>query len=120
MKYLVIKVFNCLLQGDDVPFHRNVPFDGCFFPASESWVPIVDTEPLLFGQAIGHIGIEAVFLISCRVFPDWCLPKGGIVTIHVDQVAFQDSGEIRVHPRTVSYGRDVFFVTREDLFVRVR
>ena len=53
---LVSKVFNCLLQGDDVPRLRNVPFDGFFFPASESWVPIVDTEPLLFGQAIGHIG----------------------------------------------------------------
>ena len=60
-----------------MPFPRNVLFDGFFFSMSGSWVPVVDTEPLLFGQAIGHIGIKAVFLIGWRVFPVWCLTKGG-------------------------------------------
>ena len=55
-----------------MPFHRNVLFDGFFFSALGSWVPIVDAEPLLFGQAVGHIGFEAVFLIGWRVFP-WLL-----------------------------------------------
>ena len=32
---------------------------------------IVDTEPLVFGQASGHFGIKAVFLIGWRVFPVW-------------------------------------------------
>ena len=60
---LVIKVFNCFLR-DDVPFSRNVFFDGSFFSASRSWFPIVDAEPLLFGQAIGYLGVNAVFLSS--------------------------------------------------------
>ena len=45
---LVIKVFNCFLQRDDVPLPRNVHFDGSFFSASRSWVSFVDAEPLLF------------------------------------------------------------------------
>ena len=72
------------MQRDDVPFHRGVLFDGSFFSASGSWVPIVDAEPLLFCQAIGHIGVKAVFLNGWRV----CLTKGGIGTVQIDQVAF--------------------------------
>ena len=56
-----------------MPLRRNVLFDSFFFSASGSWVPIVDTEPLLFGQAIGHIGIEAVFLIGCLI--EWRLQE---------------------------------------------
>ena len=60
----VIKVPNCLLQSDDVPFLRNMLLDGSFFSASGSWIPVVDAEPLLFGQAIGHIGVKTVFRIG--------------------------------------------------------
>ena len=40
-----IKVFKRFLQSDDVPFPRNVLFDGFFFSTSGSWVPVVDTAP---------------------------------------------------------------------------
>ena len=51
-------------QEDDVPLHRNVSFDSSFFSASRFWVPIANAESLLFGQAIKHIKVEAVFLIG--------------------------------------------------------
>ena len=44
---LVLEALNCLLQCDDVPFLRDVFFDGTFFAASGSWIPVVDAEPLL-------------------------------------------------------------------------
>ena len=63
---LLVKIFNCFLQDDDVPLHRNVLLDSSFFSASGSWISAVDAEPLLFGQAIG---VEAVFLVGWRMFP---------------------------------------------------
>ena len=60
---LVVKIFNCFLQGDDVPL-STVFLDGSFFSASRSWVPIVNVEPFLFGQAIGHISVDVVFLVG--------------------------------------------------------
>ena len=41
----VLEVLNFFLQRDDVPFLRNMLFDGSFFSASMSRVPIVDAEP---------------------------------------------------------------------------
>ena len=60
------------------------------FSASGSWVPIVDTEPLVFGQAIGYIGVKAVFIIGWRVFPVRCLTKGGIWHCSRASVWFHD------------------------------
>ena len=60
---LAIKVLYCLLWRDDVPFPRSVLLDGSF-SASGSRVPVVGAEPLLFGQAIGNIGVKTVFRIG--------------------------------------------------------
>ena len=81
-----------------MPLPRNVFFNGSFFSASTSWVPIVNAKPFLFGQAIGYISVEAVFLVGWKVFPDWCLAKGRIGTLRVDKVASQDGIGIRLHP----------------------
>ena len=83
---LVVKIFNGFLQGDDVPLRRNVFFDSSFFSASRSWVPIVDAEPSLHCQAIGHISVEAVSCVGWRVFPLWCLAERRIGTLCVDNV----------------------------------
>ena len=54
---LVLKVLNCLLPCDNVPFPAM-----CFsMAASGSWTPVVVAEPLLFGRAIGHVGVKTVF-----------------------------------------------------------
>ena len=88
---LVIKVFKCFLQRDGVPLPRTVLFDGSFFSASRSWVPIVNAEPCLFS-------VEALFLVGWRVSPGWCPAKRRIGTLRVDKVAFQDGLGIRLHP----------------------
>ena len=49
---LAVKIFNCL-QGDVLPLTCNVFFDGSFFSASRSWVPVANAEPFLFSQAVG-------------------------------------------------------------------
>ena len=68
---LVSKVFNCFLHRHDVTFHLTVLLEG-FFSSSRSWVPIVDVEPLLFGQAIGNLGARSglphlLASVSCPV-----------------------------------------------------
>ena len=71
---LVVKIFNCSLQGDDMPLPCNVFFDGSSC-ASRSLVPVVNAEPFLFSRASGNIGVEAVFLFGWRMLPYWCLAK---------------------------------------------
>ena len=95
---LDVMVFNCFLQGGDVPLLRNEFFDCSFFAASRSWVPIVNAEPSPFGQAIAHISVKAVFSVGWRVFPLWCLAERRIGTLCVDKVAIQDSLWVRFHP----------------------
>ena len=41
----VLEVLNCLLQSNDVPFHRNVFFDGAFFASSR--IPVQNAEACL-------------------------------------------------------------------------
>ena len=44
----VMKVLHCLLQSNDVPFHRDVLINGTFFPSSRSQIPSQNAElPLL-------------------------------------------------------------------------
>ena len=51
---LVLEVFNCFLQGDDVPLHRDTFFDSSFlFHAEVLGSNYKKTEPLLFGQSVG-------------------------------------------------------------------
>ena len=42
-----LEVLNCLLQSNDVPFHRNVFFDGAFFASSRSRIPVQNAEACL-------------------------------------------------------------------------
>ena len=44
---VMIDIFGRLLQGNDMPLHRNLLFEGIFFSTSEPRVPVVDAESLL-------------------------------------------------------------------------
>ena len=61
-------------------------FSVSFFSAPRSWVPIVNAELFLFGQAIGYISVEAVFLVGWRVFPLWFLAERRIGTLLQSQL----------------------------------
>ena len=41
---VVFEVLNCFLQGDDMPFSRNVFLNGAFFPSSWSRIPAQNAE----------------------------------------------------------------------------
>ena len=68
---LVLRVFNCFLQGDDVSFHRFLPFDSSFFSTSRSWVPVMNAEPSLFGQSVGHLIVKFILSGGWNVFSGW-------------------------------------------------
>ena len=59
---IVLQVLNCFLQGDDVPFSSNVPFDTSFLSTSRSRVPLMNTEPRLFSQSVGCVFVEVILL----------------------------------------------------------
>ena len=40
----VLEVLNCILQSNDVPFPRNVFFDGAFFSSPRSMIPVQNAE----------------------------------------------------------------------------
>ena len=71
---MVFEVFNCFPEGDDEPFSRNMPFDSSFLSTSRSRVPIIDGEPSLFCQSVGHVVVKTVFLRMAHVF--WLVPRG--------------------------------------------
>ena len=60
----VLKVLNCLLQSNDVPFLRDVLFDGAFFASSRSSVPVQNAEACLLKQMVGHIVDKAILWIG--------------------------------------------------------
>ena len=60
----VLKVLNCLLQSNDVPFLRDVLFDGAFFASSSSRVPVQNAEACLLKQMVGHIVDKAILWIG--------------------------------------------------------
>ena len=94
---LVIQVFNCFLQDDDVPIHRNV-FFGNSFSTPRSWAPIINTEPPLFGQSVGHVVVEVVLTAICRVFSGRCIAARCVDTLAVDRVTPQSNHEVCFHP----------------------
>ena len=53
LQVIVLKVLNCLLQSNDVPFLRDVLFDGAFFASSSSRVPAQNAEACLLKQWLG-------------------------------------------------------------------
>ena len=108
---LVLKVLNCLLQGDNVPlFLRNVFLDSSCFSTSRSRVPIVDTEPSLLGPAIGHVGVKAVFLRRRFMSSGGCVAEGRIETFRIDDMMLENGLMVRLRQgrKTISYGRDIF------------
>ena len=114
LQELVIQVFNRFLQGDDVPLPRSVLFDGSFFSTPRSWVPIINTEPPLFGQSVGHVVLEVVLTVICRVFSCRCIAVRCVDTLDVDRVTPEYSHEVCFHTcrKSISYGRDVCFTPR--------
>ena len=94
---LVLEVFNCFLQGDDVPLPRNMFFDSSFSSTSRPWVPIVAAEPFLFGQSVGHVAINVILLARWRMFPGWRLAERRIGTLRIDNVTPKSDLGVRLH-----------------------
>ena len=111
---LVLEVFNCFLQGNDVPLSRNMFFDSSCFSTSRPWIPIFNTEPLPFGQSVGHVVVKVIFLAGWRVFSGGCLAERWIGTLRIDNVIPKSDLGVRFHPcrRTIPCGRDVFLIIR--------
>ena len=111
---LVVKVSNCFLQGDDVSLFRNLFFDSSFFSTPRSWFPMVNTEPFLRGQSVGHVVVEMILLAGCRVFSAWCIAERCVDTFYIDSVTPKSVLGVRFYPcrKTISYGRDVFLTTK--------
>ena len=61
---IVLEVLNCLLQGNDVPFPRDVFFDGAFFASSRSRVPVQNAEACLLKQLVWHVVVRAILWIG--------------------------------------------------------
>ena len=53
---LVLEVFNCFLQGNDVPLLRDMFFDSSFFSTPRSWVPI--TKKLSLVCSVNRLGMS--------------------------------------------------------------
>ena len=65
----VLEVLNCLLQSNDVPFHRNVFFDGAFFASSRSRIPVQNAAACLLKKTVGHVVVKAILWIRLTVPP---------------------------------------------------
>ena len=59
---LVVNMFNCFWKRDDVPFSRNLLFDGSFPSTSGSWIPVVHAESFLYSRPVGQAVVEMIFL----------------------------------------------------------
>ena len=53
----VLEALDCLLQSDDVPFPRDVFFDGTFSASPRSRIPAQNAEARQSTQAIRHVVI---------------------------------------------------------------
>ena len=51
-----------------MPLPGKMFFDGSSFSTPRSWVPIVNTEPFLFGQSVGHVVVEVILLVDVECF----------------------------------------------------
>ena len=110
---LVVNILNCFLQRDDVPFLGNLLLDGSFPSTSGSWIPVVDAESFLCSREVGHAVVEVIFLRRDVMFSSGCFAELCTCFSNVNNVAFQDSFIVCLHPRSeaVSYEGDVFLVT---------
>ena len=52
-KNVMVDIFRCLLQGNDVPPACNLLLESILFSAREPWIPVADTQPLLHRRTIG-------------------------------------------------------------------
>ena len=68
-KNVVISIFGCLLQGDDIPPSCNLFFEGNFFSPSGSRVPVVDAESPQHNRTGSKVLIVTVHVIRCSRFP---------------------------------------------------
>ena len=123
---LVIQLFNFFLQCDMCYFTTVCFFDRSFFSTPRSWVPIINTESLLFGQSVGHVIVEVAPLARCRVFSGRCIVERCVDTLYVDSVTPQSGHEVCFHSRwwvrcvVVGSVVPVWSVVVESLCCRVR
>ena len=90
---LVVQIFNCFLQGDDVPLHRNVFFDSSFFSASRSFcAPIADEWAHQWSKRYSSWDGECFFSGASR--------HAGLALLHVWQcgASRKSVSELRLHP----------------------
>ena len=74
-KNVVINIFGRLLQGNDMPPACDLLFEGIFFSASGSRVPVLDAQSLLRNWSGSKMFVDTVCGRRCRRFPFWCFEK---------------------------------------------
>ena len=65
-KNVMVNIFNCFLQRDDVPLACDLFLKSTFFSTSRSWIPVVDAESFLHRRTIRHFVVEVILLRCCR------------------------------------------------------
>ena len=94
----------------------------CYFPAiCLSIAPSFPRRGPLF-QSVGHVVGKTVFLRRLVMSSVWCLAEIGIETFRINNVTPENDLRVRLHPgrKTISYGRDIFFMARKDFSIVVR
>ena len=85
---IMVNIFNCFLQCDDVPLACDLFLNSTFFSTSRSWIPVVDAESLLHRRTTRHVVVEAVHLRRCIVSPCGYLAKFCDDLLNIDHMSF--------------------------------
>ena len=51
-----------------MPLPGKMFFDSSSYSTQRSWVPIVNTDPFLFSQSVGHVVVEVILLVDVKCF----------------------------------------------------
>ena len=118
---LVVDLLDGLLKRVDVPLACNLPLDGPFFASAGSSVPTVDAESFLYRGTVGHVDIKMILSSGRTVLPAGWFAKFRVRLSVVNDMLIQSGEEICFHPssKNISYGRKVFFETRQDIIGKV-
>ena len=81
--------------------------------------PIINAEPSLFCQSVGHLVVKLTLLRRWTIPSGWLLAESGIQTSRIDNVTPANGLRVRLHPgqKTIPY---TFLLTRQDLFIGFR
>ena len=118
---LVLKVLDRFLQRNNVPLACTVLSNGSCLPSSGSRIPTQDACTRCLSQRSGTLLSTQYFAWEGNVSSFIGIALHWFGTLFARQVALQRCRWIGYRPsrESISYGRDVFVDTREDLVVRV-